>query len=51
MTRTPCGTATSLPTAAILPSRTSTVPPSIRGPAAVKIVALTMAKGAAAGAL
>ena len=44
-TRAPAGTATSLPIDSILPSRTTSVPPSITAPAAVTSRALVNATG------
>ena len=47
----PAGTSTAAPTATIFPSRTSTVPFGMTGPAAVSSVALRIANGGDAGAL
>ncbi len=51
MTVAPAGTATSLPTATILPPENTTVPPSICSPVAVRTVAPTTAVGAEGRAL
>ena len=44
-TVTPAGASIPRPTAAILPSRSRTEPPSIRSPTAVRIVALVIRTG------